>query len=222
VEFRIDPPAQGLENMRRDAAMLEAGVPAVRVYAWRPAAVSLGYAQPESVVDAEAARALGVDVVRRPTGGGALLHEEDEVTYAIVVPRAWLSGDVAASYRRLSAPVVRALRALGVPAGFVEGRGGRDALCYLRQEGISIGVDGRKISGGAQKRTRNAVLQHGTVLVGRSPDRMARFLGGSSEAIAARTTCVAEFAPEAHRTRVAAAVLNEFKTFWSTRVETVA
>lgn len=84
-------PGTGAENMAVDEAMLEghaAGeVPAtLRVYTWRPAAVSLGrFQREESGVDGEACRRLGIDVVRRPTGGRAILHTEEEVTFSIVV-----------------------------------------------------------------------------------------------------------------------------------------
>src|SRR5688572_12720264 len=87
VRFLVDPPMTGAQNMARDLELLAEGVPTVRLYAWKPACVSLGYAQPEADVDLDVAREFGLDVVRRPTGGGAILHEEDEVTYSVVLPK---------------------------------------------------------------------------------------------------------------------------------------
>lgn len=211
MDFRFDPPASGAENMRLDADLLAAGEPVVRVYGWRPACVSLGYSQDESLVDDMVALEERADVVRRPTGGGALLHAEDEVTYCVVVPRDMVPGDVAASYRTLSAGVVTALRSFGLDAEYIEGQGGDAALCYLREEGLSISVDGRKISGGAQKRTRDAVLQHGTVLVTRDAARMARLLGGDPARIRDATTSLRDEGVEASRHEVAERVLAGFR-----------
>lgn len=214
MEFRFDPPASGVENMRIDADLLEAGDPVVRVYGWQPAAVSLGYSQSDAVVDEDVAIEQHVDVVRRPTGGGALLHAEDEVTYCVVVPRTMVPSDVAASYRRLSAGVVTALQSFGLEADYVEGRGRDDPLCYLRGEGLSIAVGGRKISGGAQKRTRDAVLQHGTLMVTRDVSRMVRLLGGDPARIKDATTSLRDEGVEAARhdvaTRLLAAYRSEF------------
>lgn len=212
MEFRFDPPASGQENMRIDADLLAAGRPVCRVYGWRPACVSLGYAQSEDLVDVAVALDERVHVVRRPTGGGALLHAEDEVTYCVVVPRSMVPADVASSYRALSAGVVAALRSFGLEPEYVEGTGGDQALCYLRDEGLSIAVGGRKISGGAQKRTRDAVLQHGTVLVTRDVRRMARLFGGAPERVRAATTSLRDEGVEASRHAVAERVLAGFRS----------
>jgi lipoate-protein ligase A len=211
VQWVIDAPRTGAQNMARDEALLSAARPAVRVYGWRPACVSLGYAQPDGVVRAEAALRLGVDVVRRPTGGGALLHEQDELTYAVVLPRSLVPADMAASYRLMAGGVRDALEALGVPAAFAEGHGGDQDLCYMREQGISITADGRKISGGAQKRTRDAVLQHGTLLVTRDATRLAALFGGTAEAVEARTTCIADYRDPPSWSTVAEAVLDAYR-----------
>lgn len=197
--------------MRIDGELLAAGRPVVRVYGWRPACVSLGYAQPDSTVDASVARAEGVDIVRRPTGGGALLHDEDEVTYCVVLARASVPSDMGLSYRLLSSGVVAALESFGLDASYVEGRGGTQDLCYLREEGISVAVAGRKISGGAQKRTRDAVLQHGTLLVRRDAGRMARLFGGDEDRIQARTTSLKDEGVDADRQEVARRVADGYR-----------
>lgn len=163
-----DTRRSGAENMRIDEALLARGEPVVRLYGWNPACVSLGYTQEREAVQQDAVERLGLDVVERPTGGGAILHMPSEVTYCVVVPVSWdgLPGDLFKDYRYLSRGVLEALESWGVNASFREAVGGRDAFCYLREAGVSI-VDeaGRKISGGAQRRTKDAVLQHGTVLV---------------------------------------------------------
>src|SRR5438874_671169 len=118
MRLLLDGHLRGAENMGRDEALLEESVPTVRLYGWRPATVSLGRAQTEDDVDAALARAWGLDVVRRATGGGAILHNESEVTYAVVLPLGFpgLPSDIPGSFAFLSRGVVTALRELGLPA----------------------------------------------------------------------------------------------------------
>ena len=206
----VDGPRSGAENMRRDVQLLEEAVPTLRLYGWRPACVSLGYAQPEQDVDADAARDLGVDVVRRPTGGGAILHAEDEVTYAVILPRASGPRDLFASYRFIAQGVRNALAKFGIASDFMEGHGGREGLCYLREEGVSVGVRGRKISGGAQKRTPKAILQHGTLLVQSDLERNARLFHRTPDEIAAAVTSLRDLGLRPGRGDVRTAMLTGF------------
>lgn len=195
MRLLLDGHLTGAQNMARDEALLEEGLPTVRLYGWRPASVSLGRAQTEADVDLDVARALGVDVVRRATGGGAILHNEAEVTYAVVLPLDFpgLPRDVPGSFAFLSRGVVDALRHLGLPAE-VESvpDNTRETLCYVRKQGTNVMVNGRKVSGGAQRRNGQAVLQHGTVIVERDEDRMARLFRTPVESIRARVTSLHE------------------------------
>jgi lipoate-protein ligase A len=195
VRIIVDPPLRGHENMARDEAMLAAGAPAARLYGWRPACASLGRAQTEADVDADAARAWGIDVVQRPTGGGAILHNETEVTYAVVLPldHPGLPKDVPGSFAFLSQGVVLALRDLGLPAEIESVPDNtRETLCYVRRQGTNVMVNGRKISGGAQRRNGAAVLQHGTVIVERDEARMATLFRTDVAQIRARVTSLRE------------------------------
>lgn len=191
----LDGHLAGAENMRRDLALLAAGEPALRLYGWRPACASLGRSQTEASVDLDAARALGVDVVQRATGGGAILHNEEEVTYAVVLPLDFpgLPRDLPGSFAFASEGVRVALASLGLPVA-VESAGGRadEPLCYVRHQGTNLFVRGRKISGGAQRRTSAAVLQHGTVIVARDEERMARLFRTPADEIRAKVTSLAE------------------------------
>lgn len=210
MRLLIDPPMTGAENMARDLALMAEGVPTVRLYAWRPACVSLGYAQPESDVDLEVAREAGLDVVRRPTGGGAILHEEDEVTYGVVLPRALAPPDLFGSYRLIAGGVVETLRELGFDSGFVEGHSGRDALCYLREEGVSVALGGRKISGGAQKRTKTMILQHGTILLSRRTELLSRLFRTPADRIETHVACLRDERPGLTRDEVLSAARKGF------------
>jgi lipoate-protein ligase A len=162
-------------NMAVDEAILTARIEDVvsntlRLYRWRPSAVSVGYFQDAGKeANLEACRNSGVDVVRRPTGGGAVYHAfEGEITYSIIVNERDLgvSGAVT-KYQKLCGGIIYALGCLGVRAEFSSGS---------PRECPNILVSGRKISGNAQLRRRGVILQHGTVLVDLNLVEMFTFL----------------------------------------------
>jgi len=130
------------------------GPPTLRLYGWSPSAVSIGYFQEvREEVDLDFCRSKGVEVVRRLTGGGAVIHTEGELTYSFAVKEGdpAVPKDVQGSYARICTPIVAALRRLGVDAAF--------------RPINDIEVQGRKVSGSAQTRRFGAVLQHGTLLL---------------------------------------------------------
>ena len=157
----------GAFNMALDEALLmrlAAGAlgPVVRLYGWSPPAVTIGYTQRyDAAVDADACARLGMRVLRRITGGGAVLHEH-EVTYSVVAPAAMLRGDVAASFARVAEALAAGLRTLGVAAEFAPIN--------------DVTVRGKKISGNAQVRRRGAILQHGTILLRADTQNMFEIL----------------------------------------------
>lgn len=166
-------PADGATNMAVDEAILRAVAagkvpPTLRFYAWEPGCLSLGRAQSATDVDQEAVRAAGFDMVRRPTGGRAILHI-DELTYSVVAPQTEprVGGDVVESYRRLSAGLVRGLERLGV-TNIVADRKAQNRhsdgpVCFEVPSDYEITVGRRKLVGSAQMRARGVVLQHGAV-----------------------------------------------------------
>jgi len=168
-------PAPGSWNMAVDEAILEATgrgevPPTLRLYSWDPPCLSLGYAQPKSDVDRYLLSNIGWDLVRRPTGGKAILHT-DELTYAVIGPHAEpsLAGGVIESYQRLSAALLSALRLLGIPAESLENPGhsnqGADhnPVCFEIPSPYEITYQGKKIIGSAQARRREGILQHGSL-----------------------------------------------------------
>ncbi len=169
------PPARGAWNMAVDEAILEsvrAGdqLPTLRLYAWSPPALSVGYAQPWEDVDPEALKTHGWEVVRRPTGGRAILHT-DEITYSVVGPQEEprLVGGVLESYRRLAQALLDALHRLDLPAesqlisASQNTTGEIDPVCFDVPSNYEITVHGKKLIGSAQSRKQGAVLQHGTL-----------------------------------------------------------
>lgn len=152
------------------AETVAAGGPAtVRVYRWFPSTVTLGYGNDADVVDWEFCEQWNVDVTRRPTGGGAIYHDTTgDVAYSVIAPADEYPGDVTESYRALLEPVVEAFEAVDVPVRFADEPSEPvwEPLCYLR--GLDpahdlVGPDGRKIAGNAQYRTRDAIVQHGSL-----------------------------------------------------------
>jgi len=166
------PPLAAAENMALDEALLErARVTAeatLRVYTWLRPTLSLGRNQAaRGVYSPEAAAALGVDVVRRPTGGRAVLHAR-EVTYAVAAPTA--PGEpLGAAYARVNRVLLDGLRRLGVDAHLAEPAGRAPlptgAPCFETPVEGEIVVGGRKLVGSAQYREDGAFLQHGSILV---------------------------------------------------------
>lgn len=167
-------PASGAENMALDEAILDAvglghSPPTLRLYAWQPPALSLGYAQAIDEVDLEALSRQGWDLVRRPTGGRAILHA-DELTYAVIAPddSRHVSGGVLESYRRLSLGLTAALAHLGVatevnPNGVDAEARRMNPVCFEVPSAYEITCQGKKVVGSAQVRRRKAVLQHGAI-----------------------------------------------------------
>ncbi len=168
----LSPPADGARNMALDEALMtrarRTGDGVVRVYEWATPTLSLGRNQrARGVYTAERARALGVGVVRRPTGGRALLHHR-EITYSVTAPAP--SGDsLGASYRAINALLVQALQALGVAVQVAESAGRfpppASAPCFERPAPGELVAGGRKLVGSAQYREQGAMLQHGSLLV---------------------------------------------------------
>jgi lipoate-protein ligase A len=159
--------------MALDAALMESvrggSPPAVRFYRWSPPCLSLGRNQPaRDAYDADAIRARGLDVVRRPTGGRAVLHDR-ELTYSVVVEDGLL-GSPRQSYATINRALVAGLRRLGVPAALQPRTGGRAPVpslvpCFKEPVEGEVVAAGGKLLGSAQYRERGVVLQHGSLLL---------------------------------------------------------
>lgn len=170
----LTPPSSGAWNMAADESILEhihrgESKPTLRLYAWNPPCLSLGRAQPFKDADLTRLRARGWDVVRRLTGGRAILHT-DELTYSVTggedVPA--LAGGVLESYNRIARALMYAIRELGLPVEMKEHSAEPAALnpnpvCFEVPSAYEITVNGRKLIGSAQARKKEGVLQHGSL-----------------------------------------------------------
>ncbi len=178
-------------NMAVDQALLQVmdeapSSPVVRFYGWQPWAVSFGYGQdPSREVDLRRCAEQGIDVVRRITGGRAVLHAE-ELTYSVVCAAVdpVLGERIDETYRRIGEALVAGLQRFGVPAA-LERAGSRPprtragdvaSPCFASIARSEVKVNGRKLVGSAQRRLGNAVLQHGSVLTGPAHRRLLDLL----------------------------------------------
>jgi lipoate-protein ligase A len=162
---------EGAANMAYDAWLLESvaasqeGV--LRLYQWSRPTLSLGYFQKlEEVADAEFMASHGVDWVKRPTGGGAILHHH-ELTFSLCLPieHPALRGSINDSYLSLSRPLLNVLHRLGIEARFRgEGKERKAANCFAGAACPDLVVGEKKVFGSAQRRKDKAVLMHGSLL----------------------------------------------------------
>ncbi len=143
--------------------------PTLRLYSWNPPCLSLGHAQSYKDVDVERLKSHGWDVVRRVTGGRAILHT-DELTYSVTgsADELVLSGGVLESYNRLAQALLHAVQSLSVPVEMKEHEDGHtkqnlNPVCFEVPSTYEITVDGKKLIGSAQARKKEGVLQHGSL-----------------------------------------------------------
>lgn len=163
----------------------------LRFYRWARPTVSLGYGQPfRRGVDEARAGELGIEVVRRPTGGRAVLHA-DEITYALAAPadEGILAGGISASYRCIALGLQAGLARLGVEVD-VERTGAAPAQrakgpCFGARTRYELSAQGRKMIGSAQRRADGRLLQHGSLLLGAPEKRLWSALGDGYEVAAA-------------------------------------
>lgn len=177
--FRVlhDSALDGPTNMARDEALMHAvgsgaSPPTLRLYRWVAPTVSLGYFQPFAETSSLRKPVADLPVVRRLTGGGAILHDL-ELTYSVAVPidHPLVHGKPNELYRLMHEAVTGALAGLGVTAtvcGTTDDSGPRRGpfFCFARRHEFDLLIGEDKITGSAQRRTRDAILQHGSIVVG--------------------------------------------------------
>lgn len=200
--FRLIPYGEydAVTNMAVDEVLLDQHLlgkspPTLRFYGWTPPAVSFGYGQKVAAETIERIQKAGYGVVRRPTGGRAVLHE-GELTYCFVASskaemesevetgnEPILEASVARAYRQICDALITGLVELGVEASLGKSADGSYKSyedCFQATTQADLQYQGKKIVGSAQLRRRNAVLQHGSIMINQAQDKMAQLLGTKS------------------------------------------
>jgi lipoate-protein ligase A len=218
----IDGPVEGALNMALDRAVLRARAagdapPTLRLYRWEAPTVTLGRFQPLEQVDLAACSRRGFDVVRRPTGGRGVLHD-DELTYSVVASVAdGVPKGTAASYRYLSTALAEAYRALGVSAELTARQRGRKGAgaCYLHATQADLSLGAAKLSGSAQVWKGDSVLQHGCFVISRDVAAEGEVFGmdadGSAELARATATLESVLGRRPSAEEIVAAVVGAFE-----------
>jgi len=204
----LDDPGAGPWNMAVDEALLRSaqrgGAPTLRFYGWNGAWLSLGFAQSLDAARQAACRAAGVGIVRRATGGRAVLHGED-LTYAVAAPAAALPAGLHATYALIGEALREGLAALGIAAEAsasgqaAPGPGGFD--CFQSPAAHEICAGGRKLAGSAQRRAGGGVLQHGSLRL--RPDALAARAAAGLSQDGATSLAELGFALDAEQVRAA-------------------
>jgi len=209
----IDPPHSGLRNMEIDLALLQDAEQQpepstfVRFYRWDVPTVSLGhYQRAEQAADLRYCEAHGIPVVRRPTGGRAVLHAA-ELTYTVVSsdPRFFPLHSLDLTYLTIAKALQGGLTRLGIASELAPGSretgrvsaAGVKAPCFASASRHELLVGGRKIAGSAQRRLKRSFLQHGSIPLDLDVPTMAGALGVSEQLIAGTTISVSEAAGRA-------------------------
>ena len=185
----------GKYNMEFDESLVRSladgdGIPTVRVYGWHPHTISLGWNQRAEDINADSARRDGIDIVRRPTGGRAILHSE-ELTYSVVM--ASHAKNILATYNEISRALVLGLKRLGADVSLEKSQphfpslyqSSSSAICFSSSARYEIQINGKKLVGSAQRRytgqdSEELVLQHGSLLLGSDHSRIIDYLNLSN------------------------------------------
>ncbi|MFC6718663.1 biotin/lipoate A/B protein ligase family protein [Natrialbaceae archaeon GCM10025810] len=181
-EWRLirDDPRDGATQMALEEIAAETAlrddVRTVRVYSWEPSTLSMGYGQKSETVDWDYCEREGIGVTRRQTGGGGIYHDRHaDISYTIVAPAAEVPGNLMDCYELFCQPVLEGFSRMGVDAEFADRE--QESIyhpsCYLRDinPAHDVVVDGAKISGNAQYRQRDVVIQHGSLSYDLEPTR---------------------------------------------------
>lgn len=163
----------GKENMQIDSDLLDFAIknelkePIFRLYGWKPACVSLGRNQKDDFLDYELLKSKNIDVVRRLTGGRALLHDK-EITYSFICPESFLQNGshIVSSYKEISQILIDKFKKLGIDLDFGASKPIKTGFdyCMLISTGADLCYKEKKLIGSAQCRSHGYILQHGSIL----------------------------------------------------------
>lgn len=212
----LEEHASGADNMDRDSALFEdflasPAEPILRLYGWGSPTLSIGRFQ-----EAEELQLSGptLPIVKRPTGGRAVLHTPDELTYLVIGGKACgFPSQLRAIYHEISTVLIRAIAGLGLEArigGSPQLRG--DPICFSRGTHADLMVDDWKVAGSAQRREKDCFMQHGSVLLRFDAALHEAVIGPAARSIKARG--LSELSPIADRESLTGAIIREARAAW--------
>ncbi len=156
----------GFKNMAYDLALLDnvEDKPILRFYGWNPPALSIGRFQRTDDLDIDFINKMGFDLVRRPSGGRAVLHY-DELTYSVILPASMSNRSVLESYLEISRAILNGLNRLDLNCQISRDKKNytRNSACFAVTSVYEISIDGKKLVGSAQVRRNGKILQHGSI-----------------------------------------------------------
>ncbi len=192
----------GEENMQIDSDLLEYAIknkleePIFRLYGWKPACVSLGRNQNDDFLNKEYLKKSGIDVVRRLTGGRALLHD-NEITYSYICPVSYLEhGEhIVSSYKEICRIFINKFKTIGIDIDFGTQKQVRTGFdyCMLVSTGADLCFKGKKLIGSAQCRKQGYILQHGSILYDYDKELLEKIF--REEVTTNEITCIKEISP---------------------------
>ena len=226
-----EPPGAADYNMAMDEALALSAAgnphsaPTLRLYGWARPSVSMGRFQRISDIDEQYCASKGIHIVRRPTGGRAILHVADELTYGFTAPtvEGIFSGGLFESYALLSRAFMIAFRPLGIPCES-EGRKrtgrARSGVCFESASFAELSANGRKLIGSAQRRLTGAMLQQGAIPLELDYEGMGRVFGaGDADALKTSMAGLHEFEPSLTLSELRDALLEGFQKAFGVRFE---
>ena len=233
-------PQDGAFNMAADetlARFCETGQPILRVYAWQPFAISIGHHQKLPEVDLDKCSSEGIDVVRRPTGGRAIFHAH-EITYAVIIPKesklyAKSTLDI---YNLISSALVNGLSRLGAHLVLKRKENldrefktyNQKFACFASSAKYEVHYRSKKLVGSAQRRLENALLQHGSILLGNEHLNLFDYLtettngnsGSLKQFLSEKTTCLESILKrEVSYNEVVSALKSGFENFFKIELQ---
>ncbi len=208
----------GIENMEIDRKLLEDAIKGqnksavLRLYGWKPKCVSIGRNQSEEHINKQYCIQTGIDIVKRPTGGRGLFHD-DELTYAFICPAAMLKNgeSVIKSYKEISSALTLGFKNLNIELTIGGGNKVKTSYdyCMSLSTGADLNYKGKKLIGSAQYRTQGYILQHGSILFSYNKELLEKIF---NEKVNPQTiTCIKEIDERITVEQAAEAVAKGFK-----------
>jgi lipoate-protein ligase A len=181
-------PKSGTENMQIDLDLLNQKLPVLRLYQWQPDCLSIGRFQDLSEINLQYCQKNNIDIIRRPTGGKTVLHGTD-LTYSFIIDADLMPKSIIASYEIIANALILGLKNLGLAAQINPGKSKnpKNPICFAESSYNEIMINGKKIIGSAQKRLKNKILQHGSILLDIDYEKLANCFNAKDKTNLAKT-----------------------------------